>query len=119
MKTVFSFALVLMLAVSVSGFAGDKTLEIKVDGMTCNGCVDKVKTTLEKVDGVKSAEVSLESNSAVVLYNGSKTEEGKLKEAVNSTGFKAVDAEQVKEKKDKSDCGASSSCGDKTSETKA
>ena len=55
MKTVFSFALVLMLAVSVTGFAGDKTLEIKVDGMTCNSCVDKVKTTLEKVDGVKSA----------------------------------------------------------------
>ncbi len=119
MKTVLSFAMVLMLALSVTAVGGDKKLNIKVDGMTCNGCVNKVKTTLEKVDGVKSADVSLESNSAVVLYDDSKTEEGKLKEAVNSTGFKAVDAEQMKTK-DAAGCESKSECtGEKKTKTKA
>ena len=39
---------------------------ILVDGMMCRHCVKHVKDALEKVDGVKSAEVSLENKTAVV-----------------------------------------------------
>ena len=39
---------------------------ILVDGMMCQHCVKHVKDALEKVDGVKSAEVSLENKTAVV-----------------------------------------------------
>ncbi len=115
MKNILSFALVLMLVFTVASVAGEKKVEIKVDGMTCNGCVDKVKTTLEKAEGVKTAEVSLKENSAVILYDDSKTDEASLKKAINSTGFKAVDGEEAKAQK--SGCGdaapAASSCGDK------
>ncbi|MHC4990623.1 MAG: heavy-metal-associated domain-containing protein [Planctomycetota bacterium] len=41
-------------------------LRYQVEGMTCDGCVQFVSTTIEGVDGVLSCEVSLESNSAVV-----------------------------------------------------
>lgn len=110
MKNILSFVFVMLLAVSVISVAGEKKTEIKVDGMTCNGCVNKVKTTLEKADGVKSADVSLEKNTAVVLYDDSVTDEASLKKAINSTGFKAVDAKEAQENKD---CGskAASSCG--------
>ncbi len=40
--------------------------EYKIDGMTCMGCVAHVKEALESIDGVKSADVSLEENSAKV-----------------------------------------------------
>jgi copper chaperone CopZ len=113
MKNILSFALVLFLAVSVVSVAGEKKTEIKVDGMTCNGCVNKVKTTLEKADGVKSAEVSLENNNAVVLYDDSVTDEASLKKTINSTGFKAVDAKEAKASKDCSTAAASSCDGDK------
>ena len=47
---------------------GDTTMKktILVDGMMCRHCVKHVKDALEKVDGVKSAEVSLENKTAVV-----------------------------------------------------
>lgn len=113
MKKVFSIALVFMLALTVVSVAGDKKVEIKVDGMTCDGCVGKVKTTLEKTDGVKSADVSLKNNAAVVLYDDSKTDEKSLKNAINSTGFKAVDAKAAKAKS--GECGESAKgcCSDK------
>ena len=78
--------------------------------MTCNGCVNKVKTTLEKTDGVKSAEVSLKENSAVILYDDSVTDEASLKKTVNSTGFKAVDCKDAKAACDK---GAKTACDKK------
>ena len=46
MKNILSFALIMLLAISVVSVAGEKKVEIKVDGMTCDGCVNKVKTTL-------------------------------------------------------------------------
>ena len=113
MKNLLSVALIFMLALTVVSFAGEKKVEIKVDGMTCDGCVGKVKTTLEKTDGVKSANVSLKENSAVVLYDDSKTDETSLKKAINSTGFKAVDAKAAMDKKGAC-CGeAKESCTDK------
>ena len=39
---------------------------LKVTGMHCQKCVARVKDALENVDGVMSAEVSLEEEKAVV-----------------------------------------------------
>jgi copper chaperone CopZ len=116
MRNILSIALVFVLAVSVVSVAGDKKVEIKVDGMTCDGCVNKVKTTLEKADGVKSAEVSLKDHSAVILYDDSKTDEASLKKTINTTGFKAVDAKDANKAKGAGCSGASAGCcGDKKS----
>ena len=105
MKNVLSVALVFVFALTLASFAGEKKVEIKVDGMTCNACVNKVKASLEKTDGVKSAQVSLENNSAIVVYDDSKTDESSLKKAINAIGFKAVDC--------KADVGKKGGCCDK------
>ena len=39
---------------------------IHIDGMGCMNCVHHVKEALEGLDGVASADVSLESNSATI-----------------------------------------------------
>ena len=59
---------------------------ILVDGMMCMHCVSHVKTALEKVDGVKSAEVSLENKTAVVELS-EEVEDSVLLAAVTEAGY--------------------------------
>ena len=110
MKAVSSFTLILVL--SITAFAGEKkTVDINIEGMTCNGCVQKVESTLKKVEGVSETSVTLASHSATVTYDVEKTNEESLTKAVNSTGFKAVSVKEAK-KKDKvsKDAGCSGGC---------
>jgi len=68
------------------------TLEVKklkVNGMTCFGCVQAVQSALQKVAGVTRAEVSLEGNEAVVEYNPAQTVPEVLVKAVVDAGFEA------------------------------
>ncbi len=46
-----------------------ETTVMKVSGMTCMGCVNSVKKVLHAIDGVHSAEVSLEPAQATVVYD--------------------------------------------------
>lgn len=93
MKRRLYFLVVAILALSLTAFAGttgEKKVDIKIEGMTCAGCVSKVQGSLQKVDGVTDAKVKLEGNNAVVVYDSEKTDEKALHKAINATGFKAV-----------------------------
>ena len=46
-----------------------ETEVIKVKGMTCMGCVNSVKSVLEKIPGVDSADVSLEQKQVTIQYD--------------------------------------------------
>lgn len=37
------------------------TISLKLDGLTCGGCVKAVKTALEQLEGIESLEVTQES----------------------------------------------------------
>ncbi len=68
-----------------------KTVEIKVEGMSCGHCVNTVTNAISEVNGVQEVQVSLEKNNAVVTFDESQTSEDKIKQAVNDTEiFKAV-----------------------------
>jgi copper ion binding protein len=45
------------------------TTDIAITGMSCQNCVDKVKTTLQELNGVKAVEVRLENGLATVKYD--------------------------------------------------
>lgn len=62
------------------------TKTIDIEGMGCGGCVKKVKTVLEELAGVESADVSLENNNAVVTLKEDVADDV-LKAAVESKGF--------------------------------
>jgi copper chaperone CopZ len=47
-------------------FGKTNTVSFSVEGMMCHRCVAHVKKALECIEGVESAEVSLEENQAVV-----------------------------------------------------
>ena len=83
---------VLVLAVGViTAAAFTKTATIKVDGMMCSKCSASVSKALKATEGVQEVQVSSEKGEAVIKYDDQKLTEAKLREVINSTGFKAVE----------------------------
>jgi copper chaperone CopZ len=87
---VVSGVLVLTLGV-ITAAAFTKTVTIKVDGMKCAKCSASVTKALKATAGVEDAQVSSDKGEAVIKYDDQKLNEAKLREVINSTGFKAVE----------------------------
>ena len=66
-----------------------ETVELKVEGMDCQGCVQSVTRMLAGVAGVDKVDVSLEQGSAKVTYDPSKSSVSDMKRAVERAGYKA------------------------------
>ncbi len=62
---------------------------ISVEGMSCEHCAASVKSSLEKLDGVKSAKVDLKKKSATVKLTENVADDV-LKSAVTEAGFTPV-----------------------------
>lgn len=60
---------------------------LKIEGMMCEGCVNSVKTSLEKTEKVRSVEVNLKKGTAVVEHDGAADDA--LIKAVVDAGFRA------------------------------
>lgn len=61
---------------------------LKIEGMSCGHCVMYVRSALEDVAGVKSAEVNLLDRSAMV--DGDNLEDQALRAAVAEAGYKVT-----------------------------
>lgn len=62
---------------------------IKVEGMTCGGCVRNVDAVLRALPGVADAAVSLQDHSATVRFDPAQTGVAQLRAAVVDAGFDA------------------------------
>jgi copper chaperone len=60
---------------------------IKVQGMSCGGCVKNVTGVLKALSGVADAQVSLADAAATVQYDPAQISVEGLREAVESAGF--------------------------------
>jgi periplasmic mercuric ion binding protein len=88
--TSFAAACALALALgAVSAFAATKTVTIRVKGMKCGNCSSSVAKALKATQGVQDAQVSPEKGEAVVTFDDEKVTEAKLREVIDSTGFKS------------------------------
>lgn len=67
-----------------------ETATVKVKGMTCMGCVKSVKTVLEGLGGVESAEVSLEKGQATVRYDAARANPDMFRRAIEDAGYEAA-----------------------------
>lgn len=63
---------------------------IKIEGMSCMGCVRSVSGVLQALPGVSRAEVSLERAEAQVEFDPGRVTASALREAVAKAGFQAV-----------------------------
>jgi copper chaperone len=66
-----------------------ETAIVKVNGMTCGGCVGSVTRVLKALPGVATAEVSLEKGQATVSFDPAVASVAQLKEAIENAGYEA------------------------------
>lgn len=69
-----------------------KSLEVKIEGMHCEGCASTVQALLSHEAGIKSANVSFANGSATVLYDPKETDAARVAAAIEKAGFRAIGA---------------------------
>jgi len=70
-----------------------KSLEMKIDGMHCEGCASTIQAVLSHEPGVKSASVSFDRGAASVFYDPTATDPARLAAAIEKAGFQAAGRE--------------------------
>ena len=89
MKRQFLTLTLLISTLSSLGQAS-KTFEFKIEGMTCQGCVQTATQTLKQVAGVNKVSVDLDSKQAIVIADSNVTV-GVLKNTIDTkTNFEAL-----------------------------
>lgn len=83
-KIIASIALALA---SSAALAAVQTVTLSVPGMNCPVCPITVKKALEKVEGVKKANVSLEQREAKITFDDAITTPDKLMQATTDAGY--------------------------------
>ncbi len=63
------------------------TVTIKIEGMHCDGCAERITTLLQKEPGVRDAAVSFADGQARVRYNSHATHQDRLVEVIEGGGF--------------------------------
>lgn len=76
--------------------AQNATIRLRVSGMTCASCVNRIERSLHKVAGVEKAEVNFATEKATVTFDPARTSAEQLVVAVEQVGYRAaVDAGQT------------------------
>ena len=65
-----------------------KTLELKIDGMTCHHCAMAVRKELSKIPNITVNDLKI--GSAVIELDESKTTHDRLKDAVKEAGYSVI-----------------------------
>lgn len=76
-------------AKTASATTTDKVIVLNVSNMTCGACVNKISSSLAKIDGVGDVTVSLENGTAKVNYASAKVQPELLTAAITKAGFPA------------------------------
>ncbi|MAD65634.1 MULTISPECIES: mercury resistance system periplasmic binding protein MerP [Cellvibrionales] len=93
MKQVLIFALLMSGLLSVA-WADTRTVKLSVPSMNCAMCPITVRKALEKVDGVKQADVDYKTKSAVVVYDDQKASVDLLTKATQDAGYPSTEVMQ-------------------------
>ncbi len=65
-----------------------REIKLKIEGMHCAGCSNRLEKILNNVDGIESAKVSLEEKSADIKYNEEEVELNTILQEIEDAGFK-------------------------------
>ena len=91
-KTVGLLMMLLVLGIGVGAAApATVTVTIRVEGMDCDGCASSIEKALKATDGVEAVSASFKKKEVSVKYDDQKVSVAKLREVINSTGFKALE----------------------------
>jgi copper chaperone len=60
---------------------------LKVNGMSCNHCVNAVESSVGKLEGVQTVKVDLKEGNVDVEFNPSEVSLNKIKETIDDQGY--------------------------------
>ena len=66
-----------------------KDIELKVNGMVCEGCENRVKNALSTIEGVDKVEANHKTGKVIVSIN-KEIEKSVLEEKIDDLGFEVV-----------------------------
>ncbi|TCK92424.1 Cu+-exporting ATPase [Natranaerovirga hydrolytica] len=66
-----------------------KTLELKINGMSCASCASNIEKNLKKMEGVTEANINFASDKAQVTIDGQKSSANDVVEKVQQLGYEA------------------------------
>jgi copper chaperone len=66
------------------------TITLKVQGMTCGGCVASVTRVVKAVPGVAEARVRLDTASAEIDFDSARTDAAAIRSAIEGAGYGAA-----------------------------
>ena len=91
MKFLFTFAVGLFaINVPASAFASEQTIRLSVPAMSCASCPYMVTQIILNVDGVITAEATMDDRTATVTYDDERTNVEAITEATASIGFEST-----------------------------
>lgn len=73
-----------------------RSVEFKINGMTCQGCAEHVVFEVNKLKGILKANASFENGNALVEFDQNKVSQITIESAINSTGYKVVDVVRLR-----------------------
>jgi copper chaperone CopZ len=76
-----------VLTLSTAACAGERIVNLKVDGMSCAMCAPAARKAVEKVEGVKSAKVEEDH---VTVVTDEQVQDIDLVKAIEGAGFSAT-----------------------------
>lgn len=82
-----AFATAFASLLATGAAAAERTVTLKVDGMTCALCGPTVKKSLERVQGVTKVQIDADKEIAVVVFDDAKADIKALTKATTNAGY--------------------------------
>lgn len=67
-----------------------ETIEVTIEGMTCDACQNHVDHAVNELEGIVSIKTSYAKGNSIIQFDKTKTDQEEIKKAVESTGYKAI-----------------------------
>uniref|UniRef100_A0A3Q1ILX0 Copper-transporting ATPase 2 n=1 Tax=Anabas testudineus TaxID=64144 RepID=A0A3Q1ILX0_ANATE len=78
------------LELQTSGFSVESAVQIKVDGMHCQSCVQSIEGQIGELPGVSHIKVSLQDGAALVIFQPLRVTQQELRDKIADMGFDAT-----------------------------
>jgi copper chaperone CopZ len=70
-----------------SNVQANKTVTLAVEGMTCEGCENTVKESVEKLPGIASAKASYKEKAVVIAFDSTQAKVNDISAAITDVGY--------------------------------
>ncbi len=66
-------------------------VEIRVEGMTCGGCVSSIQNALNNREGITSVSVHLDSSTVTIAFDSTVIQQDAIEQTIIAAGFIVTD----------------------------